>query len=164
MRRSSNTVDEPATKLAVWWGGTAPHPGMGAPIELRGGDARGERNLGAIGKALASVSRPPQEPPPPLDEVEPTGGNRNEDLTHPGMRGQPVADGPAGVAGEIVGNQVQLALRGVAVTGSQEVQIARGSARRGGLGEDLPVTDAQRPLDPGFVLPTAVDKCRRAAL
>src|SRR5258708_4412897 len=105
MQCSSKTVAEPATKLAVWRCGTAPDPGMGARIAWAGGDARGQRTLGAIRKALASVGRAAQEAPPALDPVKPTGGDRDEDLVDARVGRQPVADGSAGVAREMVRDQ-----------------------------------------------------------
>ena len=68
--RSSKTVDEVATKLAVWSRWTAPDPRMGAAIELARRHARGEGDLGAIGETLASIGGAAQESPPGFDEIE----------------------------------------------------------------------------------------------
>ncbi len=73
MHRSSKTVDEVATKLAVWSRWTAPDPRMGAAIELASRHARGEGDLGAIGETgetLASIGGAAQESPPGFDEIE----------------------------------------------------------------------------------------------
>jgi hypothetical protein len=71
---------------------------------------------------------------------------------------QPVADRAAGVAGEIVGDQIEVAFGIVAVDRAEQVQIARGIACGRGLGADLPIADAQRAVDPGLVVAAAVDE------
>ena len=118
VRRSSKAIDEAATDLAVWGCRTAPDPGMGAPIELASGYTSGEGDLRTVGETLARVGRSAQEAPPALDQVEPTGGNRDEDLPDARVSRQPVADGPARVATQIVRDQIQVALRVVAVNGA----------------------------------------------
>lgn len=160
MRCSSKAVDELTTERAVWRCRAAPDPGMGASIELTGGNARGERDLSAVGETLTGIGRPAQEAPPALDQVQPGGADRNEDLMDPRVGREPVADGSAGVAGEIVRNQIQVAVRVVALKGAQQFQIARGVACGSWLGEDLPVAHAQRPIDPRLVVATAVDERR----
>lgn len=91
---------------------------MGATIELSRRDPCGESDLGAVGETLAGVGCPTQEPPPALDQIEPAGADGNEDLVDARVGGQPVTDGCARVAGEIVRNQIQVALRIVAVNGA----------------------------------------------
>src|SRR5258708_39362624 len=98
---------------------------MGAPIAWAGGDARGQRTLGAIRKALASVGRAAQEAPPALDPVKPTGGDRDEDLVDARVGRQPVADGSAGVARGMVAVPVPATRAVVAIRPRPAVPLPR---------------------------------------
>ncbi len=137
---------------------------MGATIELAGGHAGGESDLGAVSETVPGVGRAPEEPPPALDQVEPTGGDRDKDLVDARVGGEPVVDGSTGVATQIVRNQVQVALRVVAVKRAQQIQIADGITRGSGLGEDVPVARAERSIHPRLVVPAAVDERRLDAM
>jgi hypothetical protein len=91
VHRSSKTVDEVATQMAMWRSRAAPDPGMGATIELLSGHAGGEGDLGAIGEALTCIGRSAQEAPPALDQIQPSSAHRDEDLTYPRVGGEPLA-------------------------------------------------------------------------
>jgi hypothetical protein len=135
----------------MWTSGTPPDPGMGVAIELVGGHAGGERDLGAIGETLTGVRRAPQEPPPGFDQVEPTGPDGEEDLLDTRMGGEPRTNGTAGVAGvagEMVGDEVEVALRVVLIKRPHHLQIASGIACGRRLGADLPI-----PQTPGGAAP-----------
>jgi hypothetical protein len=89
---------------------TAPDPGLGASVELAGRELGGSVKLSVVGKALSREGISPEQPPPPFDEVQPAGPGRKRDLMYPGMECQPLLDWAAGVAGEIVRDEVELAL------------------------------------------------------
>ena len=55
------------------------------------------------------------------------------------------------MAGQVVGNQVQVAVGIGVVKRLQQAQIARGVARGRRLGQHLPSAHAQRPVDPGLL-------------
>ena len=84
----------------MWRCGTAPDPGMGASMELTGGEARGECARGAVRQTLTGIGRAAQEAPPALDAVEPGGAGGDEDRVHAargtrhaGVHRQPVRRG-----------------------------------------------------------------------
>ena len=93
-----------------------------------------------------------------LSEIEPRGPDRNKDLLDPWMGGEPRADGATGVTREVVGDEIEVALGIVAIDGAEQVEIPCGVACRRGLGADLSITDAQRAVDPGFVVAATVDE------
>ncbi len=93
-----------------------------------------------------------------LREIEPRGPDRNKDLLDPWMGGEPLADGATGVTREVVGDEIEVALGIVAIDGAEQSEIPCGVACRRGLGADLSITDAQRAVDPGFVVAATVDE------
>jgi hypothetical protein len=115
-------------------------------------------DLGAIGETLAGVRRAAQAPPPRLDQVEPARADRDEDLLDTRMGSEPVTDGATRVAGEIVRDEIQIAYGVVLINLLKQLEIADGIACGRGLGTDLPIADAQRSVDPGLVVPAAVDE------
>src|SRR5262249_36189948 len=122
---------------------------------------RGEGDRGAVSNAVPGVGGAAHEAPPRVNELEPGGPHRNEDLAHARVRRQPVADGATGVTRERVGDEIEVAVGMVAVgmvavDGAEQVQIARGMACGRGLGADLSITDAPCALDPGFVVAAVV--------
>jgi hypothetical protein len=74
------------------------------------------------------------------------------------VRREPVTDRAAGMTREIVGDEVEIAYRVVLINLLKQVQIASSVACGRGLGADLPITDAQRPVDPRLVVAAAVDE------
>ena len=59
---------------------------------------------------------------------------------------------------EIVGDEIQVAFGIVAINRAEQLEIAGGIACRRGLGADLPITEAQRSVDPRLVVAAAVDE------
>ncbi len=94
---------------------SSPDPGLGATIQLPGGQDRGSLDLRMVGEALPSESIPPEYPPPALNEIEPAGTFGGWFDVHPGMGGQPLLDGTTGMAGKVVRDQVEVAGRVVLI-------------------------------------------------
>ena len=67
------------------------------------------------------------------------------------MRGQPHANGATAVAGQVVGDEVEVALWIGVVKRLEQREVARSIARGRRLGQHLPVPDAQRAIDPDLV-------------
>src|SRR5258708_30411775 len=111
LRRSSKTIDETATKRAVRWGWTAPDPGPRMAVELGSGEARDVGEVVVVGQGLTGKRCAPQDAPPAFDEIEPGGPHGNQGVGDARMVRQPVPDRSTEVAGEVVGDQVQVALR-----------------------------------------------------
>ena len=124
-------------------GRSTPDPRFGSPVELSGRDASGLLNLVGIGKALSSQSIAAEEPPPALLQVEPAGPRGNEDLVEPGMLCQPGASLSAVMAGEIVGDNKDVARRVIGFDIGQEGDVVRGVTRSGTSGQFLAITYAQ---------------------
>jgi hypothetical protein len=137
-------------------GRASPDPRFRSAIELAGGKCRGGINLAMIGEALARERIPAKQPPPPLDEVQPAGAGGNRLLMDAGMRGQPFPNWATGVAGEVVVDEVELALRVRGVDGLKKLEEACGIAGRCGEGERLPIIGTQGAVDPHLVGTTAV--------
>ncbi len=97
--------------MAAGLGRTTPDPGLGANIELSGGDAGGLFDLVRIGKTLAGQGIATEEPPPALLEIEPAGPCWNEDLMEPRMLCQPGAGLSTVMAAEIISDNEDVARR-----------------------------------------------------
>ena len=126
-------------------GRPSPDPGFGMAIEVLGGDPGHEGNVVIIGQRLSRKGFAPEDPPPALNEIEPRRSHRNEGVLDAGMGFEPLPDRPAGVAGEVIGNQVEVARRVGAVQGLKELQVPRGVARKSGLGQRVPIADQSAP-------------------
>ena len=61
------------------------------------------------------------------------------------MVGQPVADGTTAVAGQIVGDKVEIPMRLGMVERLEKCAVGARSTRDGGLGQHLSIAHAQRP-------------------
>jgi hypothetical protein len=120
-------------------------------IELSRGNAGDVGDVVVVGKRLPRKCCAPKDASPALDEVQPSGADRDEGVLDPRMRGQPVADRATAVAGEIIRDEVEITVGIGTVKGLEQCEIARGVARRRGLGESLAVPDRQRAVDPDFV-------------
>src|SRR5258706_6433683 len=94
----------------------------------------------APAKAVRRKRRPRH--PPPLDEVEPGRPNRNEGVLDTWVRGQPVGDRATQMAGQVIGDEREGALRIGLVERLQQGEVATRVARRRGLREDLAVAHA----------------------
>jgi hypothetical protein len=103
-------------------GRSSPDPGRGTAIELAGGKLRRLIDLLGIGKALAGKCLSPEEPPPSLNEIQPAGASRNRLLMDSGMLAQPLRNRATGVAGEAVGDEVELADRVRCVDGIEQLE------------------------------------------
>jgi hypothetical protein len=117
----------------VWWRWASPDPGAGMAVELSGGDAGGVGDILGVGQRHAREGFAAEEPPPAFDEVEPGGADRNEGVLDPRVGREPLPDRSTQVAGQIVGDQEEIAARIGCVDGVQQRQIASGVACGGGL-------------------------------
>ena len=133
MRRSSKAIHEAASERAVWRRRPSPDPGAGVTVELSGGDAGGVGDILGVGQRHAREGFAAEEPPPACDEVQPGGADRNEGVLDARMVRQPVADRATEMAGEMVGDEIQVATRRGCVDGVQQRQIPGGVACGGGL-------------------------------
>ncbi len=97
--------------MAMILGRSTPDPRVGAPVELSGRDARGLLDLIRVGKALPSQRIAAKEAPPALLQVEPARPSGTEELMEPGMLCQPGAGLGTVVAGEVVGDDKDVAGR-----------------------------------------------------
>src|SRR5258708_11722652 len=148
MLRSSKAVDKWATKVAVWWRGASPDPGLGPGVKVLRGDARRLLELFGIGKVLAGEGLAAEEPPPAFLQIAPTRPGRDRHRMYPRMDRQPVLDGATGVAGAMVRDQVPVA---GGVGGGERREQARRAGRGaggGGAGELPPIRPPARAVEP----------------
>ena len=89
----------------------SPDPGLGASIELSGGDAGGLFDLVGISKTLPSQGIATEEPPPALLQIEPAGPCRNEDVLEAWMLSHPGPSLGAVMAAEIISADEDIARR-----------------------------------------------------
>lgn len=137
---------------------TSPDPGLGVTVELLGGERGCLLDLFGISKALVRKGGSPEEAPPPFLQVQPTGALGDEHLVDPGMRGQPLLNRRTLMTGEVVGDEVEIALRIVLLDRLEQPQVARGVPRRRGHGDLLPIPDPQGSIDPHLlVAPTVLE-------
>src|SRR5260221_1278221 len=148
VRCSSTAIHETAPKRTVRWRRASPDPGLGVVIELGRGDARGVGDVVGVGQRRAGERFAAEDPPSPLDEVEPGSPNRNEGVLDTWMRGQPVGDRATQMAGQVVGDERAGALRIGLVERLQPGAVATRVARRRGLREDLAIAHAQGAVHP----------------
>src|SRR3954447_14501030 len=132
-----------ASKLSMGPRRTPPDPGLRSTVELVRGHRCGLLDLLGIGKALSGKGRSTEEPPPPLLEIQPTRSFRDEDLVDSGMRGQPLLNRRALVTGEIVGDEIEIAVRIGLVDCLKQLQVPDGVARRSSQGHLLAVSNPQ---------------------
>jgi hypothetical protein len=146
--------------VAMILGRAAPNPGIGSPVELSGSDARGLLNLIGAGKALAGQRIATEKPPPTLLQVEPARPSGNEDLLEARMLSQPGAGLGTVVAGEVVGDDIDVARRIVGFDVCQQSDVVRRVARGGASGQFLAIAHTQRSIDPGFLgTATVIQRC-----
>ena len=135
---------------------TSPDPRLLAPIEFVGRNDRHLVNLVAISESLTGERLPPKESPPTFLQIEPAGTFGNKDLMNAGMSLQPRHNRRALVAGEIVGDEVQISHGIVLLHGIQQTQVASSVARACGQGPFVPISNAQRSVDPHFFQSPAI--------
>src|SRR6266487_1679340 len=91
--------------------GPSPDPGPGAGVELGGGDLGGVGDLVGVGEGLAGQGGLAEDPPPAFLQVEPAGAFGDEGVPDAGMAFQPGPGVLAVVAGEVIGDDHDLAVR-----------------------------------------------------
>jgi hypothetical protein len=129
-------------------GWASPDPGLGMTIEVLGGDTGDEGNIVLISQRLPREGLAPEDAPPSLDQIEPRGTHRNKGVLDARMGFEPLPDGTTGVAGQVIGNQVEVASRIGAVQRLEQVEVARRVAGTRGLGQRLAVADREGSIDP----------------
>src|SRR5262249_26338257 len=160
----SNEVDQTSSILSRRRGWPSPDPGFRALVQLPGGDPRGQVDLRRIGEGLAGECRPAKRPPPGFLEIQPAGALPDEDRAHARVRRQPFPDRRALVAGEVVADDVEVAVRVVLVDDAQQAQVAGGVAGGGGEGARLPVAHPQGAVDPDLLRAPAIFERRLDAM
>src|SRR5260370_11291066 len=128
LRRSSKAIQEAAPERALWWRWPRPDPGAGVTVELSGGDTGHGGDVVGVGQRRTGEGCAPEKAPPALDEVEPGGADRNEGVLDPRVGSEPVPDGTTGVAGQVVGHQVKVAVGTGRGWRREHAQRARGRA------------------------------------
>lgn len=106
--RSLNPVTKDTPIVAMILGRPSPDPGLSSMIELSGGDAGSLLDLARIGKALSSKRITTEEAPPAFLQVEPARSRRNEDVMEARMLSHPSPRLSTVMAGEIVGDDVNV--------------------------------------------------------
>jgi len=117
--------------MAMILGRSTPDPRFGASVELSCRDTSSLLNLIRVGKTLSSQSIASEEPPPALLQVEPARPSGNKNLMEPRMLSQPGAGLSTGVAGEVVGDDEDVAGRIVGFDVPKQSNVVRRVARGG---------------------------------
>jgi len=107
---SLKTIREGGGQVTTRLRRSTPDPRFGTSVELSSGDTSSLLNLIRVGKTLSSQSIASEAAPPALLQVEPARSSGNEDLVEPRMLGQPSTSLGAVVTGEVVGDDVNVAL------------------------------------------------------
>ena len=131
-------------------GWSSPDPGVGVAIEVLGRDPGHVGNIVIIGQRLSREGFAPEDPPPALNQIQPRRSHRNEGMLDPRMGFEPFPDRATGVAGQVIGNQVEVPRRIGAVERLEELQIAGGVAGASGLGQRLAIADRGAPYTQTF--------------
>jgi hypothetical protein len=148
MRCSSKAVHKPATELP--WRGRrpTPDPGLGMPIEVGGGELGNNGNVFAGGQGGAGKGFAAKDAPPAFDQIQPGRADRNKGVLDARMVCQPFPNRTTAVAGKVVGNQMQLALRIRLVKRLQQREVASRIAGERRLREYLAILHAERTIHP----------------
>jgi hypothetical protein len=129
-------------------------------IELSGSNARGLFDLLRIGKTLTSERITTVEPPPAFLQIEPARAFGNEDVMQARMLSHPGARLSTVVAGEIVGNDVNVSAGIVGFDVLKQSNIVGRVARSSTAGQFPTVVHAQCSIDPRFLrTSTVVQRC-----
>jgi len=137
-------------------GRPTPNPGLGAPVELRGGDVRGLFDLLGVGEALPGERIAAEEAPPTLLQIEPARPSRNKDVMDAWMFFQPGAGLQARVTAEIVADDEDVSFGIVGFNIGQKRDVAFGIARGGASGEFLAIAHSEGSVDPSLLEPAPV--------
>jgi hypothetical protein len=162
--RSLKAITKESSVVAVILGRPTPDPRIGAPIQLSGGDTCGLFNFISVGKTLSGKRIAAEEAPPAFLKVQPTGSFRNEDVMEPRMRSHPGASLGTVVAGQVVGDDENVARRIVGFNVSKQRDVVGGVARSGTPGHLLAIAHTQRSIHPHLLLATAVIQRRFDAM
>lgn len=150
--------------MAMIFRRSTPDPRIGAPIELSGSDTGGMLDLIIVGKTLSCQGVTSKEAPPALLQVQPAGSFRNEDVMEPWMLSHPGTSLGAVVAGEVVGDQEDVAAGIVGFDVSKQGNVVGRVARSSTPGNLLAIAHAQRAVHPGLLWPAAVIEWRFDAM
>ncbi len=120
-------------------GRTSPDPGLGAPIELSGGDAGRLLDFLGIGKTLPGERITAEEAPPALLQIEPTGASGDEDLMEAWMRFQPGTGLETVMAAEVIGDDEDIARGVIGLNVGQQGDVAFRVARESTPGQLLAI-------------------------
>src|SRR5689334_20418752 len=153
---SSKGVHKASAVVAVPGLGPSPDPGPGAGVEPGGGDPGGVCDLVGAGEVLPGQRGLAEDPPPGLLQVEPAGSLGDEGVPDAGVALQPGPGALAVVAGQVIGDDHDLAARVGVFCLLQEPLVILAVAGRRAQGERLPVFDAQPAVDPGLLRPPGV--------
>jgi hypothetical protein len=121
--RSLNAVIKETTEVATHLGRSTPDPQLGLMIELSRRDASGLLNLIGGGLALSSQGIMAEETPPASCRLSQHAKVGNEDLMEPGMHSQPGAGLGTVMAGEVVGDDEDVARRIVSFNVSEQGNV-----------------------------------------
>lgn len=147
MRCSAKAIDEAAAQLAVGRRrASSPCPPAGVAIALSGGDRDNIGDVVDVGQGFAREGFGEKDEPPAFHEVELGGADGNEGVLHPLVVGQPILDECTQLAGQIVGEEVQLVLQ-IRVVESLEKRTAGARVALGSrLGQHLTACDLDDAL------------------
>jgi hypothetical protein len=126
----------------------APDPRTGVAIELGCGDTSHIGNVSAIGQRLPGEGFASKDPPPALDEVEPGSADGDKGVLNTRVGSEPVPDRTTQMAGEVIGDKVEVALGIGPVEGLQQGEVVGRVARWRSLGKDLPIAHAEGAIHP----------------
>jgi hypothetical protein len=160
MLRSLNAVNKKATTRARRWRWALPDPRVSALVELLGGDTRGLVNFLMVSKGLTSQGFMAKEAPPTFLQIEPTRAFGNENLMKAWVVKQPSPNRRAGMARQVVSDQIEVALRICLVDDVQQAQIALRIACWRGQGQFMAVRHTQGAIHPHFIGSATVFKGR----
>ena len=156
MLRSLNAITKESAVVAMILGRPTPDPGLGAPVELLGGNTGGLLDLFGIGEALPSERIAAEEAPPALLQIEPARSRRNEDVIEARMPFQPGTRLQTIVTAEIVADDEDVSVRVVGLDVGQQSNVAFRIARSRTARQLLAITHPQGPVDPRLLRPAAI--------
>src|SRR5262245_4712308 len=122
--RSLKVVHKSATSVTRGTSRSAPHPRLGTSVQLLRCNLGRVFNLVCICEGLPGKCFTAEQTPPRLLQIEPTGAFRDKDVMHPRVSGKPFLNRLAGMARQVVGDQIQLAFRIRSVDYVQQSQIS----------------------------------------